>query len=652
MVIAKPALDRKGREHQLAGSIAGHSFDRCEGLSWRGLSGLLNPVPKMAMQPRSSRNSDETENQSPKGSLRELRRLGGFLRPYRLAIVGAFLALTIAAGTVLVIGQGLRRLVDDGFAAGNTGLLDDALVALLVVVVVLAGATYSRFFLVSWIGERVMADLRKAVFDHTLRLDPAFYETMRIGEVMSRLTADTTLIQAVVGTSASMALRNVLLVSGGLVMLGITSPRLTLLVLVVVPLVLVPILVFGRQVRRLSRESLDRLADVSAYVDESISNIRTVQAFGHEGLDRARFSERVEDTFATSVRRIRARALLTAIVILLVFGAIGIILWIGGRDVISGRLSAGDLSAFVFYSVIVASSVGAISEVIGELQRAAGATERLFELMDVAPAIVAPASPKSLPDRARAQVAFDAVTFRYPSRPEDPALSDFSLEVAPGETVALVGPSGAGKTTVFQLLLRFYDPNSGRLSFDGIDLRDLVPEELRRHVGLVPQEPVIFSADAWENIRYGRTDASDDEVRAAADAASALEFIEALPDGFDTFLGEKGVRLSGGQRQRMAIARAILRDPELLLLDEATSALDAESERAVQSAMTGLMQNRTTLVIAHRLATVIAADRIVVIDEGRIVAEGTHQELIGQGGLYARLAELQFDLEGVSAAAQ
>jgi ATP-binding cassette subfamily B protein len=652
VVITKPAPDRKGREYPSCVGIAGHSFDRCEGVSWRRWPGLLNPVPKMAMKPRSSRGLDESETQPPKRNLRELRRLGGFLRPYRLAMVAAGLALTVAAGTVLVIGQGLRRLVDDGFTAGNSGLLDDALVALLVVVVVLAGATYSRFFLVSWIGERVMADLRKAVFDHTLRLDPAFYETMRIGEVMSRLTADTTLIQAVVGTSASMALRNVLLATGGLVMLGITSPRLTLLVLVVVPLVLVPILVFGRQVRRLSRESLDRLADVSAYVDESISNIRTVQAFGHEDLDRARFSERVEDTFATSVRRIRARALLTAIVILLIFGAIGIILWIGGRDVISGRLSAGDLSAFVFYSVIVATSVGAISEVIGELQRAAGATERLFELMDIAPAIVAPTNPKSLPDRTSARVTLDAVTFRYPSRPEDPALSDFSLDVAPGETVALVGPSGAGKTTVFQLLLRFYDPNAGRLSFDGFDLRDLVPEELRRHVGLVPQEPVIFSADAWENIRYGRPDASDDEVRAAADAASALEFIEALPDGFDTFLGEKGVRLSGGQRQRVAIARAILRDPELLLLDEATSALDAESERAVQSAMTGLMQNRTTLVIAHRLATVIAADRIVVIDEGRIVAEGTHQELIGQGGLYARLAELQFDLKSAPAAAQ
>ncbi len=607
----------------------------------------------MAMRPRKTPETETDEDdRPPKRRIGELRRLGSFVRPYRLVVAGAGLALTVAAVTVLAIGQGLRKLVDEGFSDNSTALLDDALIALLVVVVILAAATYSRFYLVSWIGERVMADLRKAVFDHTLKLDPGFYETMRIGEIMSRLVADTTLIQTVVGTSASMALRNVLLALGGSVMLAVTSPRLTLLVALVVPLVLVPILVFGRKVRRLSRESQDRLADVGAYVDESVSNIRTVQAFGHEGTDRARFSGRVEDTFATSVRRIRARAALTAAVILLIFGAIGVILWIGGRDVITGRITPGDLSAFIFYAVIVASSVGAISEVIGDLQRAAGATERLFDLMDVVPAILPPAAPKALPQPVEARVAFEDVTFRYPSRPEDAALADFSLAVAPGETVALVGPSGAGKTTVFQLLLRFYDPAAGRISFDGIDLRDLDPATLRRHVGLVPQDAVIFSADAWENIRYGRPDASDAEVRAAATAASAIEFLDALPDGLDTFLGEKGVRLSGGQRQRVAIARAILRDPELLLLDEATSALDAESERAVQNALTGLMANRTTLVIAHRLATVMAADRIVVIGGGRIVAEGTHQELIAQGGLYARLAELQFDMNGTSAAAQ
>jgi ATP-binding cassette, subfamily B, bacterial len=592
------------------------------------------------------------ETLPPKRKIGELRRLGRFLKPYRLAVVGAFLALTVAAGTVLTIGQGVRRLVDEGFAAGNIDLLNQALIALLIIVVVLAGATYARFYFVSWLGERVVADIRKAVFDHTLRLDPAFYETMRVGEVMSRLTADTTLIQTVVGTSASMALRNVLLVIGGLVMLAVTSPKLTLLVLLVVPVVLVPILFFGRKVRRLSRESQDRLADVGSYLDESIANIRTVQAFNHEAVDRSRFADRAEDMFRTSVQRIRARAALTAVVILLVFGAIGVILWMGGREVISGGISAGDLSAFIFYAIVVASSVGAISEVIGSLQHAAGAVERLFELMDMQPNILPPAAPVSLPAVLDGRVTMENVTFRYPSRPEHPALHDFTLKVAPGETVALVGPSGAGKTTVFQLLLRFYDPSQGRLTLDGIDLRELEPGDLRAHIGLVPQEPVVFSADAWENIRYGRPDATDDEVRAAAEAASASGFLDALPEGFNTFLGEKGVRLSGGQRQRIAIARAILRDPKVLILDEATSALDAESERAVQTALAGLMQDRTTLVIAHRLATVMAADRIVVLEEGRIVAEGTHDALVTQGGLYARLAELQFDLNQSGGAAQ
>ena len=476
----------------------------------------------MALKHQSAVPHGDDDTKPPKRKIGELRRLGRFLKPYRLFVLGAVLALTVAAGTVLTIGQGVRRLVDDGFAAGNIELLNESLVALLIIVVVLAAATYSRYFFVSWLGERVVADIRKSVFEHTLRLDPTFYETMRVGEVMSRLTADTTLIQTVVGTSASMALRNVLLVLGGLVMLAVTSPQLTVLVLLVVPVVLVPILFFGRRVRKLSRESQDRLADVGSYLDESIANIRTVQAFNHEDVDRSRFAGRVEDTFQTSVRRIRSRASLTAIVILLVFGAIGVILWVGGREVISGGISAGDLSAFIFYSIIVASSVGAISEVIGSLQHAAGAVERLFELLDMEPNIAAPAAPKSLPKGRLAQVALDNVTFHYPSRPEQPALHEFSLDMAPGETVALVGPSGAGKTTVFQLLLRFYDPASGQLTLNGIDLRELDPSDLRSHIGLVPQEPVVFSANAFENIRYGRPGASDAEVRAAAEAASAF----------------------------------------------------------------------------------------------------------------------------------
>ena len=597
----------------------------------------------MVMRDTPSLESDATSLPEAGRRLRPLRNLLRFLRPYGRQIAGAIVALVIAATTVLGLGMGLRYLVDGAFGSGNPDLLDQAVIVLLGVVFVLAGASYARFYLVSWIGERVVADIRKAVFDHVLTLSPGFFETTRTGEILSRLTTDTTLIQVVVGSSASVALRNFLLFIGGSVMLLVTSPTLTGLVFLVVPLVVAPILIYGRRVRRLSRDSQDRLADVGVYIEESLNAIRTVQAFTHEPVDRSRFGDRVEEAFDTSVRRISARAMLTATVIVLVFSAVSAILWLGGRNVLDGTMSAGDLSAFVFYAVVVAGAVGAISEVVGDLQRASGATERLMDLLAIASPVVAPTLPVALPEPAEGRVEFDRVRFRYPARPDRPALEDFSLTVKPGEKIAIVGPSGAGKTTVFQLLLRFYDPESGAVRVDGIDVRQAAPATLRGRIGLVPQEPVIFSANAWENIRYGRPDATDAEVRAAAEAAAADDFLDRLPEGFATFLGEKGVRLSGGQRQRLAIARAILRNPAVLLLDEATSALDAESERAVQTALDRLMVGRTTLVIAHRLATVLKADRIIVLDQGRIVATGTHAELSRQGGLYASLAALQFD---------
>ena len=579
---------------------------------------------------------------SPATALRTLSRIGAYLRPYRREVAYAAVALVVAAAAVLAVGQGLRSVIDHGFGASDGAQLDRALGLMLAIVIVMAAATYTRFYFVSWLGERVTADLRRDVFDHLLRLPPEFFELTRTGEVISRLTNDTTMLQTVIGSSASMAVRNALLLVGGLVMLAVTSAKLTLLVLLGVPLVVPPIVLFGRRVRTLSRSSQDRIGDVGAYLDEALHEIRTVQAYGHEAEDRRRFADRVEDAFATARQRVRQRALLIAAVIFLVFGAVGVILWIGGHDVVSGRITGGQLSAFVFYAVIVASSVGTLSEVFGDVQRAAGASERLFELLAVEPAIRAPDHPVPLPLPARGTVTLDAVTFHYPSRPDAAALDRLTLDIRAGEKVALVGPSGAGKTTVFQLLLRFYDPQAGAVLVDGVDLRTADPAEARQRLALVPQDPVIFAASVLENVRYGRPDATEDEVRAACDAAFASEFIERLPERYGSFLGERGVRLSGGQRQRLAIARAILADRPILLLDEATSALDAESERTVQLALERLMTGRTVLIIAHRLATVRHADRIAVLDRGRIVASGSHDRLLVDSPLYARLAALQF----------
>lgn len=571
-----------------------------------------------------------------------LKPLIGYLRPYNKQIIAALIALTFTAGITLSLGQGIRILVDQGFS-GAPEDLNYAVGVFLVLAVFLALGTFVRFFLVSWIGERVCADLRKAVFNHVVGLHPSFFESNGSGEIQSRITTDTTLLQSVIGSSVSIALRNILMFIGGVIWLLITNVKLTAIVLVSVPLVLVPIIIFGRRVRKLSRSSQDRVADAGSYVGEALRNIKTVQAFNHQAADRQRFDQYAEDAFNVAVRRITQRSWLSTIAITLVLGAIGGMIWVGGNDVVQGVMSAGELAAFLFYAMMVAVSVAAVSEVIGELQRAAGATERLMELLAADNLISAPVQAAHLPEPLRGQLELKNINFCYPSRPNQPAIDYLDLNIPAGSSMALVGASGAGKSTLFDLILRFYDPQAGGVFFDGVDISTLDPQVLRQHIAIVPQQPVLFSGNVWDNIRYGRPGASDEEVKAAAKAAYAAEFIEALPQAYDSDLGEGGVRLSGGQRQRIAIARAVLKDPEILLLDEATSALDAESEYMVQQALEKLMINRTTLVIAHRLATVINVDSIAVMERGRVVEMGTHSELLGKSPLYARWAKLQFD---------
>ncbi len=579
-----------------------------------------------------------------KKSLQTLLPIVAFLKPYKKMVAFALLALLLTAAVSLSLGQGLKMVIDNGFAAGSVEQLRSAIFVMIGLVSLLAVGTFCRFYLMSWLGERVSADIRKAVFDQIVMLHPAYFEENRSGEIMSRLTTDTTLLQSIVGSSFSMALRSSLTFIGGIIMLFFTNVQLTMYILIGVPMAILPMLFFGRKVRKFSKDSQDTIADVGTYAGEIIQNIKVVQSYSREEQEKVAFSDEVEKAFATAKKRVRQRSILIASVILMVFGGLSAMMWVGGNGVISGAITGGELAAFVFYAMMVGMSAATIAEVYGEVQRAAGAAERVVDLMGVESNILPPEQTTALDQTSETVIEFQSISFNYPSRPDELALDDINLRIKQGEVVALVGPSGAGKTTLFEMLQRFYDPQQGTIYFKNSDLKLQVPSELREHMALVPQNPILFSNDVWYNIRYGKTEASNDEVIEAATKAHAHDFVKELPEGYESYLGEQGVRLSGGQKQRVALARAILKDPEVLLLDEATSALDAESEHHVQAALKELMQDRTTLIIAHRLSTVVHADKIVLMDQGKILDMGPHEELLSRSKLYQRLCELQFDL--------